>query len=102
MVAGRGRSCVVQTRNVVWSARRTAAWPGVDPAAAGALQAGRGQLPPPGQGHGAYALAGEFPARLRVAPLDVADPASHAAVALELPLLTEGEPLDLLIYNAGW
>ena len=55
----------------------------------------------PGKATALNKLAGEFPGRVHVAPLDVAEPRSHAALALELPLLTDGEPLDLLINNAG-
>ena len=55
----------------------------------------------PGKATALNTLAGEYPGRLHVAPLDVAEPKSHAALARELPLLTEGEPLDLLINNAG-
>jgi NAD(P)-dependent dehydrogenase (short-subunit alcohol dehydrogenase family) len=55
----------------------------------------------PGKAVALNTLAGEHPGRLHVAPLDVAEPRSHAALALELPLLTAGEPIDLLINNAG-
>jgi NAD(P)-dependent dehydrogenase (short-subunit alcohol dehydrogenase family) len=55
----------------------------------------------PGKATALNTLAGQYPGRLHVAPLDVAEPRSHAALARELPLLTEGEPLDLLINNAG-
>ena len=55
----------------------------------------------PGKATALNTLAGQYPGRLHVAPLDVAEPKSHAALARELPLLTEGEPLDLLINNAG-
>ena len=55
----------------------------------------------PGKAAALNTLAGEYPGRLHVTPLDVAEPKSHAALARELPLLTEGEPLDLLINNAG-
>jgi NAD(P)-dependent dehydrogenase (short-subunit alcohol dehydrogenase family) len=55
----------------------------------------------PGKATALNALAGEYPGRLHVTPLDVGEPRSHAALASELPLLTEGEPLDLLINNAG-
>ena len=47
------------------------------------------------------ALARAFPGRLRVAPLHEAVPPATRPLALELPLLTESEPLDLLINNAG-
>ena len=55
----------------------------------------------PGKATALNTLAGQYPGRLHVAPLDVAEPRSHAALAHELPLLTGGEPLDLLINNAG-
>lgn len=44
-------------------------------------------------------LVGEHPGRLHVLPLDVADGKSHAELARELHLVTDG--LDLLINNAG-
>jgi len=55
----------------------------------------------PGKATALNTLAGEHPGRLHVTPLDVAEPKSHAALARELSLLTEGEPLDLLVNNAG-
>lgn len=55
----------------------------------------------PGKATALNTLAGEHPGRLHVTPLDVAEPKSHAALARELPLLTDGEPLDLLVNNAG-
>jgi len=55
----------------------------------------------PGKAGALNLLAGEYPGRLHVAPLDVSEPRSHAALARELPLLTDGHPLDLLINNAG-
>src|SRR4051794_23567816 len=55
----------------------------------------------PGKASALNLLAGEYPGRLRVAPLDVTEPRSHAALARELPLLADGHPLDLLINNAG-
>lgn len=55
----------------------------------------------PGKATALNLLAGEHPGRLHVAPLDVADTRSHAALVHELPLLTGGEALDLLINNAG-
>lgn len=55
----------------------------------------------PGKATALNALAGEYPGRLHVAPLEVAEPKSHVALARELPLLTEGQALDLLINNAG-
>ena len=53
----------------------------------------------PGKANALNQLAGEHPGRLHVLPLDVADPKSHAELARELPLVTDG--LDLLINNAG-
>ena len=44
-------------------------------------------------------LAGEFPGRLHVLPLDVGDPKSIAELARELPLVCE--TLDLLVNSAG-
>jgi NAD(P)-dependent dehydrogenase (short-subunit alcohol dehydrogenase family) len=44
-------------------------------------------------------LAGEFPGRLHVLPLDVGDPKSIAELARELPLVCE--TLDLLVNCAG-
>ena len=38
----------------------------------------------PGKATALNTLAGEYPGRLRVAPLDVAEPKSHAALAREL------------------
>jgi NAD(P)-dependent dehydrogenase (short-subunit alcohol dehydrogenase family) len=55
----------------------------------------------PGKARALNLLAGEYPGRLHVLPLDVGDPRSHAELARELPLVTDGEPLDLLINNAG-
>lgn len=55
----------------------------------------------PGKASALNLLAGEYPGRLHVAPLDVSEPRSHAALAQELPLLTDDHPLDLLINNAG-
>src|SRR5690554_523631 len=52
-------------------------------------------------------LAGEYPGRLHVLPLDVADPKSHAELARELPLVLDGHGddrpgrIDLLLNNAG-
>jgi len=53
----------------------------------------------PGKASGLNGLAGEYPGRLHVLPLDVADPKSHAQLARELPLVCDG--IDLLINNAG-
>jgi NAD(P)-dependent dehydrogenase (short-subunit alcohol dehydrogenase family) len=44
-------------------------------------------------------LAGEYPGRLHVLPLDVGDPKSIAELARELPLVCE--TLDLLVNSAG-
>lgn len=55
----------------------------------------------PGKANALTQLAGEYPGRLQVLPLDVADPRTHASLARELALVTDGEPLDLLIHNAG-
>jgi NAD(P)-dependent dehydrogenase (short-subunit alcohol dehydrogenase family) len=55
----------------------------------------------PGKASALNLLAGEYPGRLHVAPLEVSEPRSHAALAHELPLLANGHPLDLLINNAG-
>ena len=55
----------------------------------------------PGKAGALNTLAGENPGRLRMVPLDVAEPRSHATLVRELPLLTDDHPLDLLINNAG-
>lgn len=55
----------------------------------------------PGKATALNTLAGEYPGRLHVLPLDVAEPRSHSELARELPLVTDGEKLDLLINNAG-
>lgn len=55
----------------------------------------------PGKASALNLLSGEYPGRLHVAPLDVSEPRSHAALVQELPLLADGQPLDLLINNAG-
>jgi NAD(P)-dependent dehydrogenase (short-subunit alcohol dehydrogenase family) len=56
----------------------------------------------PGKATELNALAGEYPGRLHVLPLDVADPKTHARLASELPLLSEdAASLDLLVNNAG-
>lgn len=61
----------------------------------------------PGKATALNTLAGEYPGRLHVLPLDVADPASHAALAAELPLVLGGPDGDtpgrlaLLVNNAG-
>ena len=56
----------------------------------------------PGKATALNPLAGEHPGRLRVLPLDVADPKSIAELVRELALLDDGDaPLDLLVNNAG-
>lgn len=59
----------------------------------------------PGRAGALNALAGEHPGRLRVLPLDVAEPKSHAELVAEWPLLAEdGEApprIGLLVNNAG-
>jgi NAD(P)-dependent dehydrogenase (short-subunit alcohol dehydrogenase family) len=54
----------------------------------------------PGRATALNALAGEYPGRLHVLPLDVAVEKSRAELARELPLVEDG-PLDLLVNNAG-
>jgi len=53
----------------------------------------------PGKASALNALAGEYPGRLHVLPLDIADPRSHAQLTRELPLVCDG--IDLLVNNAG-
>ena len=61
----------------------------------------------PGKASALNTLAGEYPGRLHVLPLDVAEPKTHAELARELPLVLGGhdddqpEGLDLLLNNAG-
>jgi len=59
----------------------------------------------PGRASMLNALAGEYPGRLRVLPLDVTEPKSHAELVAEWPLLAgEGDPpprIGLLVNNAG-
>ena len=56
----------------------------------------------PGRAHALNQLVGEYPGRLHVLPLDVADPKSQAELIRELPLvLGDDARLDLLINNAG-
>jgi NAD(P)-dependent dehydrogenase (short-subunit alcohol dehydrogenase family) len=55
----------------------------------------------PGKATALNRLAGEHPGRLHVLPLDVADARSRDALLRELPLVTDEEPLHLLINNAG-
>lgn len=53
----------------------------------------------PGKANALNTLAGEYPGRLRVLPLDVAGDKSHAELVRELPLVCER--IDLLVNNAG-
>lgn len=53
----------------------------------------------PGKATALNTLAGEYPGRLHVLPLDVADAKSRAELVRELPLVCER--IDLLINNAG-
>ncbi|TXH68184.1 MAG: SDR family oxidoreductase [Lysobacteraceae bacterium] len=53
----------------------------------------------PGKATALNTLAGEYPGRLRVLPLDVADAKSRAELTRELPLVCAH--IDLLINNAG-
>lgn len=55
----------------------------------------------PGKANALNLLAGEHPGRLQVLPLDLAEPRTHAALANEIALVTDEQPLDLLINNAG-
>jgi len=61
----------------------------------------------PGKATALNALAGEYPGRLNVLPLDVGDAKSRAGLVRELPLVLgedeTGQPgkLDLLLNNAG-
>jgi NAD(P)-dependent dehydrogenase (short-subunit alcohol dehydrogenase family) len=55
----------------------------------------------PGQAGALNALAGEHPGRLRVMPLDVADPGSITELVRELPLLDAAIALGLLVNCAG-
>ena len=56
----------------------------------------------PGRANALNQLAGEYPGRLHVLPLDVAEPKSRAELVRELPLvLGEDARLDLLLNNAG-
>ena len=56
----------------------------------------------PGKATALNALAGAYPGRLHVLPLDVAEPKSQAELVRELPLVLEhGQRFDLLINNAG-
>ncbi len=55
----------------------------------------------PGRATALNALAGEYPGRLHVLPLDLAQPRSHRELASELPLVLGEGRLDLLVNNAG-
>ena len=55
----------------------------------------------PGKAQALNVLAGEHPGRLKVLPLELGDPRSHAELAREVALVNDGERLDLLINNAG-
>jgi NAD(P)-dependent dehydrogenase (short-subunit alcohol dehydrogenase family) len=59
----------------------------------------------PGKAAALNALAGDYPGRLHVLPLDVSDPKSIAGLVRELPLLDAGEGegarLELLVNCAG-
>ena len=55
----------------------------------------------PGRATALNTLAGEHPGRLHVLPLDVASAKSRAELVRELPLVLDGDPLDLLLNNAG-
>ena len=55
----------------------------------------------PGKAAALNALAGEYPGRLHVLPLDVADPKSRASLVHDLPLVLGDDRLDLLVNNAG-
>ncbi|MCH6484467.1 SDR family oxidoreductase [Pseudoxanthomonas sp. LH2527] len=55
----------------------------------------------PGKATALNRLSAEHPGRLHVLPLDVADARSRDALLHELPLVTDEEPLHLLVNNAG-
>ncbi|PJJ97556.1 short-chain dehydrogenase [Lysobacteraceae bacterium NML91-0213] len=56
----------------------------------------------PGKATALNTLAGEYPGRLHVLPLDITRPRTHAELARELPLaFGDGVRIDLLINNAG-
>lgn len=56
----------------------------------------------PGKASALNTLAGEYPARLHVLPLDVADAKSRASLLHDLPLiLGDDGHIDLLLNNAG-
>src|SRR5690606_14872441 len=55
----------------------------------------------PGKATALNAMAGDHPGRLRVMPLDVANPKSIAELVRELPLLVDDIAIDLLVNCAG-
>jgi NAD(P)-dependent dehydrogenase (short-subunit alcohol dehydrogenase family) len=58
----------------------------------------------PGKATALNTLAGEYPGRLHVLPLDVGQEKSRAELARELPLVwggDDGDRIDLLVNNAG-
>jgi NAD(P)-dependent dehydrogenase (short-subunit alcohol dehydrogenase family) len=55
----------------------------------------------PGKATALNSLAGEYPGRLHVLPLDVADARSRNQLLHEVSLVTDDEPLHLLVNNAG-
>ena len=55
----------------------------------------------PGKATALNTLAGEYPGRLHVLPLDVANEKSREELARELPLVLDGAHIDLLVNNAG-
>ena len=56
----------------------------------------------PGRANALNQLAGEYPGRVHVLPLDVAEPKSRAELVRELPLVLGADArLDLLLNNAG-
>ncbi|TKS53165.1 SDR family oxidoreductase [Luteimonas yindakuii] len=56
----------------------------------------------PGKATALNTLAGEYPGRLHVLPLDITQPRTHAELARELPLAVGDDVrIDLLINNAG-
>jgi len=55
----------------------------------------------PGKATALNRLAAEHPGRLHVLPLDVAEARSRDALLRELPLVTDEQPLHLLVNNAG-
>ena len=56
----------------------------------------------PGKATALNTLAGEYPGRLHVLPLDVAQPKSRAELVRELPLVLGADArIDLLVNNAG-